>query len=112
MDIVAGFAHWATLGHAPTTGENYLRCLRRLRTPLDQATPLDLTTHLAERAKEVGPHGLAIEVRALRAFYRWYADLTGCDNPARTLRTPKVPEPVVGVRRGTRSSTRQFWRVS
>jgi site-specific recombinase XerD len=93
--ITAFLAHWGTLGHASDTGRMYARCLERLAVPFAEITPLDLTEHLARRRETVSPASIAIEVRAFRAFFAWYADVYETPNPARALRTPKVDEPPV-----------------
>ncbi len=84
--------HWRLLGHAPPTAANYVRCVRRLTVPLDEVTYDDLIEPPRRARRGATPNGLAIEVRAFRAFFRWFAEMTGAPNPAAKLRSVKVPE--------------------
>ena len=87
-------AYWRSMGYAPLTAENYCRELRLLaeRRPLSECSVLDLHAFLAERSEQVSAATLAVTVRGLRAFYRWRSAVLDCDDPARTLRSPKVAE--------------------
>ena len=93
--LLAAFtSYWRSMGYAPKTVENYCRDLRLLAThqPLGECSTLDFHAFLAERSGEVAPATLAVTVRGLRAFYRWRSEALDCDDPARSLRSPKVPE--------------------
>lgn len=89
---------------APLTVATYARDLEALRQfaedtklPLD-ATRLgrnDLRRHLASTARVNGPATIARRISALRAFYHFLVKRRMCaDNPAATLRIPKVARPL------------------
>lgn len=93
--LLAGFAsYWRSMGYSPITSDNYTRELRLLATrqPLASCTTLDLHGFLAERSTQISAATMAVVVRGLRAFYRWRSEALGCDDPAKVLRSPKVPE--------------------
>ncbi len=95
-ELEAFAAHWRMLGMSEHTLECYSGVLRRFarRVALAEAGPLDLRAYLSERAGSVSAASVAVDVRALRAFYRWRAETLECDDPSRTLKLPKIPEPV------------------
>jgi site-specific recombinase XerD len=103
-ELEAFCAHFRLLGNSEHTLENYLGALKRLETmlghssetkrELGSATPLDLRSYLAERSTQVQAATLAGDVRALRCFYRWRAEALSAENPALSLKLPKIPEPV------------------
>ena len=85
-------AHFKLMGYSPHTVECYLGVLRRFGD-LDGATPLSLRAYLAERAEHVAPSTVCVDVRALRAFFKWRAETLEVEDPARTLKLPRVAEP-------------------
>ena len=74
---------------------NYLATLRRLsaRVDLAEATALDLRAYLGDRAETVSAATIAVDVRALRCFYRWRSEMLDVPDPSSTLKLPKIPEP-------------------
>ena len=95
-EIEAFEAHWRLMGQSEHTIECYRGVLRRFaeRTPIETATPFDLRAYLTERSGVVSAATVAVDVRALRAFYRWRSEMLECDDPSRTLKLPRIPEPV------------------
>ena len=95
-ELEAFAAHWRLLGQSEHTIECYGGVLRRFAavTAIETATPLDLRAYLTERSLTVSAATIAVDVRALRAFYRWRSEMLECDDPSRTLKLPKIPEPV------------------
>ena len=87
-------AYWRSMGYSPETCHNYSRDLRLLaeQLPLGECTALDLHGFVSQRSTEVGPSTLSVTVRGLRAFYRWRASVLECDDPSKSLRSPRVPE--------------------
>jgi integrase/recombinase XerD len=61
---------------------------------LATATPFDLVAYLTERSKTVQAATIAVDVRALRCFYRWRAEALDVEDPSRKLKLPRIPEPV------------------
>ena len=95
-ELEAFEAHWRMLGMSEHTLECYRGVLRRLSKCVDvgEAGPLDLRAYLTERSRHVAAATVAVDVRALRAFYRWRSEALECDDPSKGLRLPKIPEPV------------------
>jgi site-specific recombinase XerD len=95
-ELEAFCAHFRLLGNSEHTLECYLGVLKRFSATIDLAAagPLDLRSYLTQRSTQVQAATLAVDVRALRCFYRWRAEMLECDDPSRTLKLPKIPEPV------------------
>jgi site-specific recombinase XerD len=98
-EIEAFCAHFRLLGNSEHTLENYLGALKRLEGHLSpreggEVTALDLRSYLTERSTQVQASTLAGDIRALRCFYRWRAETFDCADPSKTLKLPKIPEPV------------------
>ena len=95
-ELEAFAAHWRLLGQSGHTLDCYLGVLRRLArsVAVEAAGPLELRAYLTERTATVSAATLAVDVRALRAFFRWRSETLECEDPSRTLKMPKIPEPV------------------
>lgn len=97
-ELEAFAGHWRLLGHSDHGLECALGVLRRFESMLGktfaEATPLDLRSYLALRSLRVAPGTLAVDVRSLKTFYAWRAEMLDCEDPARTLKLPRIPEPV------------------
>jgi len=92
-EIEAFTAHFRLLGNSEHTLECYLGVLKRLGK-LPELETSDLRAYLAERAKHVQPATLAVDIRAIKAFYKWRAEAFEMLNPALSLKLPRIPEPV------------------
>ena len=94
-ELEAFAAHWRLLGYSEhhrvrRRRAAAVRCAHRT----GERHPLDLRAYLTERSLTVSAATVAVDVRALRAFYRWRSEMLECDDPSRTLKLPKIPEPV------------------
>jgi site-specific recombinase XerD len=95
---------WKMTGRAESTGENYVRQLRRFAKTLggEKFLPTvqrhQLDQYVADRMSDVSPDAATYDVRAFKSFYGWlHAEDEIDHNPAAKLKHPKVDEPPVTV---------------
>lgn len=86
---------WLLTGYSANTLATYRHVLDKVPFELP-GTLREVKSWLASRQAYVTPGTLAVDVRAVKAYSRWWASERRCEDPLSDLRIPKVPQAAPG----------------